>query len=298
MPDLDPEVWCRLPDAAAIADLEATAAAAYGVADQACVAATPGTQAAIQMLPRLLAGASVGILGFTYQEHARAWREAGRRTLVVDRLEDLAAFDVGLLVNPNNPDGRLLAPAEIAATARRMAAAGGRLIVDEAFVDVMGAGTSLAPSLPVGGAVVLRSFGKTWGLAGVRLGFCLADRETAAAIRRAFGPWAVSGPAIAVGGAALADRAWLAGTVDRLHRDAARLDTALAAAGCRVLGGTPLFRLAAHPQATVFADRLAAAGIHVRRFPHDPTLLRFGLPGDAVAWDRVGRAIRAAAESL
>lgn len=291
LPAIEAEAWTRLPEASAVTALEAVAAAVYGMHDERGVAATPGTQALIQMLPRLLGGGSVGILGFTYQEHARAWREAGRTVEVVERLEDLSRFDVALVVNPNNPDGRMIPPERLAALALDMAAAGRRLIVDEAFVEVMGEGASLAPRLPIGRAVVLRSFGKTWGLAGLRLGFCLADADFSAQVRRAFGPWAVSGPAIVVGGAALADRPWLEATVARLARDAARLDRGLVAAGCRILGGTPLFRLLAHPRAERLADHLGSRGIHTRRFPHDSSLLRLGLPGDEVGWGRVEAAL-------
>jgi cobalamin biosynthetic protein CobC len=297
VPPMPAEAWTRLPEAAEVAALERIAAEAFGVHDPASVAATPGTQAAIQMLPRLLAGARVGILGFTYQEHARVWRDAGRTVEIVERPADLAGFDIGLLVNPNNPDGRSVAADELAALALDMATAGRRLVVDEAFVDVMGEGASLAPRLPMGRATVLRSFGKTWGLAGLRLGFCLGDAEFARAVRGAFGPWAVSGPAITIGSAALADRAWLATTVERLRHDARRVDELVTAAGCRVVGGTPLYRLIERPDAGRFADRLAEAGIHVRRFPHAPELLRLGLPGEAAAWSRLEVALRAAPTS-
>ena len=124
----------------------------------------------------------------------------------------------------------------------------------------------------------------------MRLGFCLADADVAEEVRRGFGPWAVSGPAIAVGKAALADREWLDATRVRLARDAARLDGLLGAAGCRILGGTPLFRLVESDRAQDLADALAAAGIHVRRFPHDRRLLRFGLPAGEAAWERLERA--------
>ncbi len=293
VPPLAPEVWTRLPAPSEVARLEKVAARAFGVADPACVAAVPGTQAAIQMLPRLLAGDRVGILGFTYQEHAHVWRAAGREVTVVESLDRLAAFDVGLLVNPNNPDGRYLPPDRLAAFAAGMAAAGRRAVVDEAFVDVLDDDATLAPRIPDCGAIVLRSFGKTWGLAGLRLGFVLAEPALARTLRDAFGPWAVSGPAIAVGAAALADRDWLLATRARTHRDAARLDAVLEGAGLRLLGGTPLFRLVESREASVVADRLAAAGIHVRRFPHDPTRLRFGLPGDETQWRRLCDALSA-----
>ncbi len=287
VPELAPEVWTRLPEPAALAALEATAAEAFGVDDPSCVAAVPGTQAAIQMLPRLTAGRSVGILGFTYQEHAHVWRSAGAEVAVVDRLDELARFDVGLLVNPNNPDGRFVAPEALAGLALDMARDGRRLVVDEAFVDILPDGASLAPRLPLAGTIVLRSFGKTWGLAGLRLGFVLSDAATAATVRRTIGPWAISGPAIAIGRAALADRAWLDAARLRTAAAAARLDALLVGAGFEILGGTPLFRLAGKADAALVADRLAANGIHVRRFPHDAGLLRFGLPANEGEWARL-----------
>ena len=291
LPPLDPDVWTRLPEAATVAALEEAARAAFGVHDTAGVVAVPGTQAAIQMLPRLVPGARVGILGFTYQEHAHVWRAAGRTVEVVDTLEALAARDVGVVVNPNNPDGRLLPPATLAALALDMSAHGRRLIVDEAFVDALADAASVAPRLPLGGAIVLRSFGKTRGLAGLRLGFVVAEESLADRLRAAFGPWAISGPAAAIGRAALADRPWLEATRARLLDDAARLDVLLEAAGLTILGGTPLFRLAEIDDAGSVADRLAAAGIHVRRFPDHPRRLRFGVPAEAGDRERLASAL-------
>ncbi len=296
LPPLPPQAWTRLPEAAEVAALERVAAEAFDVHDPALIAATPGTQALIQMLPRLLAGPRVAILGFTYQEHARVWREAGREVAIVDDLAACAAADVAVVVNPNNPDGRLVPAGDLAALALRMQEHGGRLIVDEAFVDVLEGEVALAPRLPLGRAVVLRSFGKTWGLAGLRLGFAIGDADFAEALRRAFGPWAVSGPAIAVAKAALADRDWLATERRRLAAAASRLDALLLAAGLAVIGGTPLYRLAVGDHAATLLDRLGAAGIHVRRFPHDSRLLRFGLPGTACEWDRLAAALAPTAE--
>lgn len=292
VPALTPQAWTRLPEAAAVATLEQAAAEAFGVPEADGVAATPGTQAAIQMLPRLAPGASVGILGFTYQEHAHAWASAGRTVEVVETLEELARFDVAVIVNPNNPDGRVVSADALAAFAIDRVSAARRLIVDEAFVDVLEEGASLAPRLPLPGTIVLRSFGKTWGLAGVRLGFVLADAAFAARVRAAFGPWAIGGPAIEIGRAALADRAWLEATRARLAGEVVRLDGLIEAAGLAVVGGTPLYRLGRGPGAGALFERLADAAIHVRRFPHAPELLRFGLPGSEAEWDRLAAATR------
>ena len=138
---------------------------------------------------------------------------------------------------------------------------------------------------------MLRSFGKTYGLAGLRLGFALAAPERTAVLRATLGPWAVSGPALATGRAALDDAAWREATRTRLARDTARLDALLAGAGLRVIGGTLLFRLAEHPGAALVHDRLGHAGIIVRRFDDQPHRLRFGLPGDETAWTRLAHAL-------
>jgi cobalamin biosynthesis protein CobC len=198
----------------------------------------------------------------------------------------LAGFDVGVLVNPNNPDGRLIAAADLKPLARHFAASGGLLVIDEAFMDVA-PDQSFAPHLPEKGAAILRSFGKIFGLAGLRLGFALAGPELAGTLRRALGPWPVSGPAIRIGCQALDDRHWLRRGSERLARDTARLDDLLGRAGFELRGGTILFRLAARADAPDWFARLGQAGIFVRRFEERPDQLRFGLPGSAEAWQRL-----------
>ena len=175
--------------------------------------AAPGTQALIQWLPHLAPAQRVGVLGLTYGEHAGRWAAAGAHVSIVHDLDALARCDVAIVVNPNNPDGRLVAAADLAALAGRV----GLLVVDEAFMDVMPPGWSLVPTLPAR-TIVLRSFGKTYGLAGLRLGFALASGELAVSLRRAVGPWAVSGPAIAIGCRAFDDGPWLVGTRRRPRR--------------------------------------------------------------------------------
>ncbi|MDR3375862.1 MAG: threonine-phosphate decarboxylase CobD [Ancalomicrobiaceae bacterium] len=290
LPDLPSDVWTRLTPAADITELEAAAAAHFGAADAARVVAGPGTQALIQQLPRLRPARRVGILGFTYQEHGHVWQAAGTEVTVVEEFEALAAFDVAIIVNPNNPDGRLVHPEDLASLANRMADMGGLLVVDEAFVDVLAGAASFIPHLNAG-AIVLRSFGKTWGLAGLRLGFAVAPPALADRLRRDLGPWAISGPAATIGTAAYADRAWLTATIARLARDAARLDRMLADAGFECLGGTPLYRLVAHADAAGWFERLGHAGILTRPFPARRDWLRFGLPGAEADWARLAAAL-------
>lgn len=267
-----------MPEPEALDALQAAAAAAYGVDDPAMVVAAPGTQILISLLPYLLACRDVRVLGPTYGEHAQAWRNAGVAVTEVGDLAALAGGDCAVVCNPNNPDGRVIAASALA---------GCRLsIVDEAFADV----TPAVGMAPRDGVLVLRSFGKFYGLAGLRLGFLLAERGMAARVRSALGPWAVSGPALAIGTRALRDADWRAATRARLERDARRLDEVLTGAGLRLVGGTSLFRLV-EGDAAAIAEDLARAGILVRRFASHPRWLRFGLPADAAGFERLNRAL-------
>ena len=290
LPELAPEAWTRLPEAAALAKLEAAAAARYGARSEQVIAG-PGSQALIQTIARLARNEAVGVMRGAYSGHADAFRGAGTEAVECERLDDLAHFNVAIVANPNNPDGRMSPLAELLRLQERVSCEGGLLIVDEAFAD-FGDAPSLAPVLPAYGAVVLRSFGKTYGLAGVRLGFAIASPDMEKKLRAALGPWPVSGPALAVGTKALADAAWIDEMRLRLPRDAARLDALLTAAGWRNIGGTRLFRLAAKNDAPAAFRRLLAAGILTRPFAHAPDRLRFGLPGQEAQWLRLEAALR------
>lgn len=292
LPAIPPECWTRLPDEGERRRLEAQAARAYGARPQAHCVAAPGTQALIQLLPRLRPRGRVAVLGPTYGEHVTVWQAAGHDVRVTANVEDLAASDVAVIVNPNNPDGRTLASADILALARRMHHWDGLVIVDEAFADVMPE-VSCVGLLDSGTPIlVLRSFGKIYGLAGIRLGFALtADETLAGRIRQELGPWAVPGPTLAVGIAALGDRVWIDAMRHRLSSDAARLDVLLAGLELTVVGGTPLFRLVETSRAAALFEHLGARGIYVRRFDDAPRRLRFGLPGSEAAWARLATAL-------
>ncbi len=286
------EVWRRLPDAAALAALERAATAAYRVPPSHNAVAVPGTQAAIQVLPRLLPARRVAVLGFGYEEHRRSWQAAGVDVSIVEELADMDRADVAVVVNPNNPDGRCTAPEALAELAHRLQSRGGVLVVDEAFMDVCCPAFSLVARRPPRNAVVLRSVGKFFGLAGLRLGFAIADDDLAPRIRAALGPWAVSGPAITIAARALSDTAWQSAERRRLASDAARLDRLLVGAGFEVLGGTSLFRLVRSAEASCWYGRLGRAGILVRPFPARPDWLRLGLPGPDRDWERLADALR------
>jgi cobalamin biosynthetic protein CobC len=283
--ELPTDVWQRLPSRDAARALVEAAARRYGVADAATVVAAPGTQAVIQLLPRLVPRSRVAVVGPTYVEHALCWRRAGHDVKVVDDLSEASAADVVVVVNPDNPTGRLVPTAALRAQRASL------LVVDEAFIDLLPADASFVPALPAH-AMVLRSLGKTYGLGGLRLGFAIAQGELAGVIRKELGPWAVSGPALEIGRRALDDKHWLDAARERLRRDGKRLDELLMAGGFALEGATPLFRLARHAQARRIADQLARAGIHVRAFARHPTWLRFGLLAGDEAFARLAVALQ------
>ena len=290
MPALTPQSWTRLPEPSDLARLEAAAAARYG-ADASSVVAGPGSQALIQLLARLIRAQRVGVLGFSYSGHTEAWRAAGAQIETVERPAELLERDVGIVVNPNNPDGRLLSRPELIALGAQMARQGKTMIVDEAFMDFIAPSQSLAGAVAPG-FVVLRSFGKAYGLAGLRLGFAIASPDLARQLRWALGAWPVSGPALEIGGAALADDAWLAASAARLSAEAIRLDAMLIRAGFAIIGGAPLFRLASHERAAAIFATLMSGGILTRPFLQRSDWLRFGIPGDAEQWARLEAALQ------
>lgn len=287
-PAVPASVWQRLPE---VEDgLAAVAAARYGAQSVLPVA---GAQAAIQLLPQLRsAGSRVGIISPCYAEHAHAWQRAGHQVLALsdDAVEAaLESLDVLLLVNPNNPTGRVFERTQLLAWHARMAARGGWLVVDEAFIDATPA-LSLATRSHLPGLIVLRSFGKFYGLAGVRLGFVLAEQGLLNELNERLGPWAVSGPARWIGLACLADEAAHQQQRLRLQRASQRLVTLLAEHGLTVQG-CALFQWLQTPQAGALHAHFAQRGILLRHFDQ-PQSLRFGLPASEADWQRLGLALK------
>jgi cobalamin biosynthesis protein CobC len=284
VPPLEPRHWSALPSRSDVDALHAAARQAY--VTNASVLAIAGAQAAIQWLPRLWLPGSARILAPTYNEFAPLLSGAGWQVGEVGEIEPLAGADLALVVNPNNPDGRQHDPQELLALLPRVK----RLIVDESFADAVPQ-ISLAAKAGPAGLLVLRSFGKFYGLAGLRLGFVLGNPEDVATLGALIGPWPISGEAIEIGRKALLDRDWADATRARLQTDALRLDGLATTAGWKMIGGTPLFRLYDVVDAIAVQERLARARIWSRIFKDKPNWLRLGLPGEESEWTRLAQAL-------
>jgi cobalamin biosynthetic protein CobC len=284
-----PDAWHRLPQSEPA--LAAAAEAFYGAPRMLPVA---GTQAAIQALPRLRACAQVIVAAPSYAEHAHRWRQAGHmvREVPFDRLENnVDEADVMVVCNPNNPTGAVVAPEVLLDWAERLAARGGWLVVDEAFGDT-GPANSVARHADRYGLIVLRSIGKFFGLAGLRLGFVAAEKSLLDELAEYIGPWSVSGPAQHIGCAALSDRAWQQATRTQLVQAGERLHGLLAAHGIAATG-TDLFQWWPEAEPEAFATHMAERGIWVRLFTDKARGIRLGLPGDETGWQRLGEALTA-----
>ncbi|OQM77450.1 threonine-phosphate decarboxylase CobD [Manganibacter manganicus] len=296
--DLPTSALARLPEAARLQDLKAAAVLAYGVPSVDHVMAAPGTQSLLPQIASLMPPGRAMVLGPTYAEHARAAALAGHTVTEIGDFEALAEADLAIVVNPNNPDGRVVSREHLLALAGRLAAKGGILVVDEAFMDVGPRAESLAGAVGHAGLVVLRSFGKFFGLAGLRLGFALAPAAITARLEALFGPWAVAGPALEYGVRALADVEWQAHMRATLASEAERLDALFSRFGIVVAGGCPLFRYLDLPNAGDLFRALGERGILLRHFADRPRALRAGLPGSAVEWQRLETALSERAAAL
>jgi cobalamin biosynthetic protein CobC len=292
LPRFSADIFVRLPEPDLLADLAHAAARAYGAPSAECVVVAPGTQILMALAAALVPPGRAAVWTPGYAEQARAAALAGHAVSKVSNLTSCGAARLVVVTNPNNPDGHWHDRAALLTLAAELRRHGGLLLVDEAFIDVGPPDASVGGEVSSGNVVVLRSFGKFFGLPGLRLGFAVAAPPLAARLRAMLGPWPVSGPALAGGAKALADHQWIAQARLRLARAAQRIDRLLADADLDVVGGTNLYRLVQSPMADGLFRQLGQAGIWVRLFSDHPNWLRFGLPADRIAWQRLGEALR------
>ncbi|MGK5043825.1 threonine-phosphate decarboxylase CobD [Janthinobacterium sp. GB1R12] len=288
-PAPDANAWHRLPEAD-----PALAAAACAYYDAPAMLPVAGTQAAIQALPRLRTPSRVAVAAPSYAEHAHHWGQHGHDLRQVPYAQLAAAVgscDVLVICNPNNPTGERIAPELLLEWAGKLAARGGWLVVDEAFGDTE-SHASLGPHTHRPGLIVLRSLGKFFGLAGLRLGFVAAHPPLLAQLADMLGPWTVSGPAQQVALAALNDTHWQDAMRERLRGEGAHLHQLLAAHGI-ASNGTALFQWWPEARAEALWRHMAEAGIWVRLFRHAAHGIRLGLPPDEHAWLRLQQALTA-----
>ncbi|QKW54298.1 threonine-phosphate decarboxylase [Streptomyces buecherae] len=279
-----PPNWLKSRIAASIDTLAAypdgTAARAavaerHGLAPER-VLLTAGAAEAFVLIARALPGRHPVVVHPQFTEPEAALRDAGRavRRVLLEPADDFRLrpdavpddADLVVIGNPTNPTSVLHPADAIAGLARP----GRTLVVDEAFMDaVPGESASLAERTDVPGLVVLRSLTKTWGLAGLRIGYVIAAPRTVDALERAQPLWPVSSPALAAAEACSAPpaRAEAAHAAHRIAADRAHLIARLAEFPsirvCEPAAGP--FVLIHLPGADAVRARLRELGFAVRR---------------------------------
>ncbi|TPP11251.1 threonine-phosphate decarboxylase CobD [Rhizobium glycinendophyticum] len=289
LPEISPRAWHRLPDLEREQAARNAARCYYRSGDRLPLP-VPGTQSVIQLLPRLVRpGSRVAILSPTYGEYARAFQQAG---LPIDRIVDLDTItpDHGMVVvvNPNNPDARAIPPERLMRLADDVGRTGGLLLIDEAFGDML-------PQLSMAGSghpavIIFRSFGKFFGLAGIRLGFLVAEDGITDQFAEWLGPWAVSGPALEIAAQLLtADSEHIRRGIGERCRT---LHAVLRDAGLFIRGDAGLLTLVEDPRAGDLHTHLCRHRILTRRFDYRPDWLRFGLSPDQDGDRRLAEALK------
>ncbi len=278
--DISSDCWVQLPQSSALEGLRVAAERYYSCPD-ASISIANGTQALIELLPQIIAKSTIAILSPTYEEHQYNWQKYGHEVVVTDDLEQALEADHLLIVNPNNPDGKMVEPSQLLEILAHFRAKNGYLIIDEAFMD-MTPEFSLASEAGCSGLIILRSFGKFFGLAGIRIGFLLADEKLTDLINRRIGLWAISGASIEIATKALGDKVWQQNMRLKLNKDMLKMQQILTENKFHIVGGTDLFCLAKTPHnsyvTNVYFSRFATQNILLREFKYNHQILRFGLP--------------------
>lgn len=288
IPKIPTEFFQRLPEEN---DGLESAAKEYYNADN--FISIPGSQFAIQKLPYLRKKSHVFILSPGYQEHAYCWEKAGHivQSLTSDEIDThIKNADVLVIINPNNPTGEQFSAAQLLAWHNILNKKGGWLIVDEAFIDG-DESNSLIPYTAVNsGMIVLRSIGKFFGLAGIRVGFIFSSKSILPLIKNDIGPWPISSPSRYIATQALKDRGWQKTTNENLNKKSQHLKEQLKNNKLLTAGGCSLFQWVKHPNASQIFQYLAKQGVLVRYFK-DSSSIRFGLPENDKAWKKLDIAL-------
>jgi cobalamin biosynthetic protein CobC len=254
----------------------------YQVNQQTSIIASPGTQSLIQNLPIIFPNEEIYIVSPTYSEHRYTWEQAGNLVTSVNTFKEIPSDVIAIIVHPNNPDGRVYQKEDILELSKSLKL----LVIDEAFCDICPE-FSIIPHLSNNKILVLRSLGKFFGLAGLRLGFAVGTWEIIQQLYSRLGPWAVSGPAIEIGTRALLDNSWISHMQEYLYKQSSRLKMMLEKHQFSIIGKTNLFILISSDNASEFFQALATEGILVRRFEEYPKWIRIGLPGAENEWAKL-----------
>jgi len=281
-------LFCRLPEEDD--SLLPAAQSYYGVTNCLPIA---GSQTAIQHLPHMRPSCNVAVISPGYEEHAFCWHYAGHKVYLIssEEIESiLSNIDVLVIINPNNPTTERFSENQLCHWYDQLHKKKGWLIVDEAFMDITPDASVLKLSSNPG-FIVLRSLGKFFGLAGIRVGFIFSDPAFLTKFSKGIGPWSISNPSRYIAIQALQDRAWQSKARNKLNKNAWKLFQLLNQANLSPHGRSDYFHWVVNKNSEEIFTHLAHQGILVRLFK-EPLSLRFGLPSNKLEFERLENSLK------
>ena len=272
-----------LPSSKLLMGLEKAASRAYKVAEGTDTAAVQGAQQIISLLPTCLKNYnSVAILGPTYNEYEKAFKISGIKAETVSDVSKLSSSDIAIIVNPNNPTGKVIAEEILDDLSKKVRI----LIIDESFKMF-----SSRRIQKFDNVIQINSLGKFFGLAGVRLGFVSGPSDFIKSVRGMLGPWPVSSVAAEIGIIALNDKTWISEMEKILLEGSNVLHEACNTKNWKLVGKTNLFHTYATSNCVEVEEQFAAHYIWIRTFDYSKSWVRLGIPTSKYEWARVRQAL-------
>lgn len=284
------DVARHLPTAAQFSACRQAIATATGTPAENLLLA-PGSELLIRILPTVLPARLVCVTSGSYADHLDVWQQhAETVSQAADPLEHAQQADAVVVCNPNNPDGRTWTVNQLQDARRTLAERNKWLIIDEAYADLV-PDHSMAPYGGADGLIIFRSFGKFFGLAGIRLGALIAPADVLEAINKRLGVWPVAGPTLQIAENAYKDVDWQINMRHRLKIMRKAMDSVLEGRGLRIVGGTDLYRFVQTTDARKYWRSLAEHGIYTRQFNWCKHSLRLGITSSEEALHRLSVAL-------
>jgi cobalamin biosynthesis protein CobC len=270
----------KLPTKDSYDELVSAAKNYYSVSDTNRLCISSGAQSLINILPYIFSiEKNVAIFSPTYSEHAISWKKANYSIREINKIDQILNEDIVVITNPNNPDGLVYSHSDIEEIYSKIVKNKGLLIIDESFIDATPE-LSFVKKLQNRNIIILKSFGKFFGLAGLRLGFAIGNEGIISDLENILGPWPVSTIALNIATKAMSDIDWIKGTRSLLLKLSEELNSNLSSSGYNIYGTTAFFTLISVENSTKMQRELANKGIWTRIFDYNNRWVRIGVPKD------------------
>ena len=290
IPSLPQHVWTNLPSST---DELLKSATRYLSCDDQSIVASPGSQLLIRLIPQQLKSSNVAIPALGYQEHQHSWQLAGHTIHYYQSFDELHSLidskqvEHALVINPNNPTGETILADEVSRLAQKTP---GLLIVDEAFMDLYQFDGSQAEQTiqsaikrPHDNQIVLRSVGKFFGLAGLRVGFAVGTHPIINKLTSILEPWSLNHASQYLATQMLKDTVWQQAQTIKVKNESQHFENIIRGFAQIVLTDFHLSNGGLF--ITLFANKEALKQTHITLAQHS-ILTRLHNPNDHHAWLR------------